>query len=128
PAEKVELPVRVEAGFAAVDALQRSQPPGAEERGDPRCPRPLAHAVKSLAILDLMAVDELFVREDVPVGMHDALRKSRRPRGVVELRRVVGEGRFADLVLGGTLERALLDEKQLGCGMSEAWRVRRIGG
>src|SRR5438105_2032695 len=57
--EEVELLVRVEAALAPVHTLHRAQTPGAEQRRDPRGPRPLAHAVEALAVGDLVAVDEL---------------------------------------------------------------------
>jgi hypothetical protein len=47
--------------------------------------------VEPLAVSNLVAVDELLVREQVPVRVDDALREPGRPGGVVELRRVVGE-------------------------------------
>ena len=64
----------------------------------PGRPGPLAHAVEALAVLHLVAVDELLVGEDVAVRVHDALREPGRPRRVVELRRVVGRGVGADEV------------------------------
>ena len=126
-AEKIELLVRVETGFAPVDTLQRSQPPRTEERRDPRRPRPLAHAVKAFAVLHLVAIHEFLVGEDVAVGMHDPLRKTGRPRGVVELRWVVGRRRFADAVGRRARERALFDQKHLCRGVPEARRVRSVG-
>jgi len=47
--------------------------------------------VEELAVLDVVAVEELLVGEDVAVGVEDALGESGRARGVVELARVVGE-------------------------------------
>ena len=52
----------------------------------PGGPGPLAHAVEALAVLHLVAVDELLVGEDVAVRVDDALREPGRPRRVVELR------------------------------------------
>jgi hypothetical protein len=47
--------------------------------------------VEALALADVVAVAELLVPEDVAVGMDDALREAGRARGVVQLRRLVGE-------------------------------------
>src|SRR5581483_4691561 len=62
-AEEIELLVRVEAGFAPVDALERTEPPRAEQRRDSCRPSPFTHPVEALAVLDLMAIDELLVPE-----------------------------------------------------------------
>ena len=48
--------------------------------------------MEELAVLDVVAVDELLVGEDVAVGVEDALREPGRAGGVVELGRVVGGG------------------------------------
>ena len=90
--EHVELLVRVEAALALVDHLHRAEPPRPEQRRDPGRPRPLAHAVEQLALLHLVAVHELLVREHVAVGVQDALRQARGAGGVVQLRGVVGGG------------------------------------
>ncbi len=115
--EEVELVGRDEAGLALQHVLDRAQPPGAEQGGDPRGPGPLAHAVKALAVLDVVAVDELLVGQDVAVGVDDALRHARGPRRVVELRRVVG-GRVLANVVGrvagqqlGVQDEQLVDER-----------------
>ena len=79
-AEEVELLGRVEAALALEDALQRAEPPRPEQRRDARGPGPLAHAVEALAVLDVVAVDELLVGEDVAVGVDDALRDARSCR------------------------------------------------
>src|SRR5262249_21146049 len=93
-AQEVELPVRVEAALAPVDALERPEAPRPEERRDACGPCPLPHSVEALAVPDLVAVDELLVSEDVPVRVDDPLGETRRARGEVELRRVVrGRGR-----------------------------------
>ena len=70
--------MRVEAALAPVDALQRPEPPGAEQRRDPGRPRPLAHPVEALAVLHLVAVEELLVGEDVAVRVDDPLREPGR--------------------------------------------------
>ena len=91
-AEEVELLVRVEPALALIDALNGAQSPRAQQRRDARRPCPLAHAVEALSVLDLVAVGELLVRQEVAVGMDDALRHAGRSRRVVELRGVVGRG------------------------------------
>jgi hypothetical protein len=52
--------------------------------------------VEHLPVLQVVAVDELLVGEDVPVSVEDALRQARRPRRVIELGGIVG-GRIDDL-------------------------------
>ena len=90
--EEVELLVRVEAALALEDALHRAEAPRPEQRRDPGRPGPLAHAVEALAVLHLVAVDELLVREQVAVGVDDALGQAGGAGRVVELGRVVGGG------------------------------------
>src|SRR6185369_1208998 len=58
-AEEVELLARIEAALPAIHALHRPEPPRPEQRRDPGRPRPLAHPVEALTVLDLVAVDEL---------------------------------------------------------------------
>ena len=87
-----ELLLGVEAALALEDELRRAEPPRAEQRRDPRRPRPLAHAVEELALAHVVAVDELLVGEQVAVRVQDALREPGRPGRVVELGRVVGRG------------------------------------
>ena len=70
---------RVEAGLPHVHALHGSEPPRREEGCDPRRPRPLSHPVEQLPVADVVAVDELLVGEDVPVGVEDPLRQPGRP-------------------------------------------------
>ena len=89
--EHVELLVRVEAALALVDELDRAEPPRAEQRRDARRPRPLPHPVEELALLHVVAVDELLVREEVAVRVEDPLGEPGGAGGVVELRRVVGQ-------------------------------------
>ena len=89
--EEVQLLVRVEPALALIDELHRAEAPRPEQRRDARGPRPLAHAVEALAVAHVVAVDELLVREQVPVRVDDALRQPGRARRVVELRRVLGE-------------------------------------
>ena len=84
--------MRIESALALQDDLHGAVAPRPDQRRDPRCPRPLAHAVEALAVAHVVAVDELVVAEDVAVGVQDALRQARRAGGVVELRRVVGGG------------------------------------
>jgi hypothetical protein len=48
--------------------------------------------VEELAVPDVVAVDELFVAEDVAVGVQDPLREPGRAGRVVELGRIVGGG------------------------------------
>ena len=66
--------------------------PRAEQRRDAGGPGPLAHAVEALAVLHVVAVDELLVGEDVAMGVHDALGQPGRAGRVVELGRVLGRG------------------------------------
>ena len=47
--------------------------------------------MKALAVLDVVAVAELLVREDVAVGVDDALGEAGRTGGVVELSRIIRE-------------------------------------
>ena len=65
--------MRVEPALALVDELDGAEAPRPEQRRDARRPRPLAHAVEALAVLDVVAVDELLVREQVAVRVDDAL-------------------------------------------------------
>jgi hypothetical protein len=89
-AEEVELLVRIEAAFTPVDALHGAESPWSEERRDAGRPRPLAHAVEPLFVLDFVAVHELLVAEDVTVRVHDAFGEPGCARRVVELRGVLG--------------------------------------
>ena len=68
--------MRVEAAGSPVDVLDCSEPPRPEQRRDPGGPRPFAHPVESLAVLDLVAVGEILVAEDVAMGVDDALRET----------------------------------------------------
>ena len=127
-AEEVELLVRVEAALTLVDALHGAETPGPEERRDAGGPGPLAHPVESLAVLHLVAVDELLVGEDVAMRVDDALRQARRPRRVVELRRIVGRGVGADEVGRGAGERVRLEDEHVRRPRTvEPRRVRGIG-
>ena len=94
--ENLELAVGVEAAFAGVYELGCAKPPRAEQRRDARRPRPFPHAVEELAVLHVVAVDELLVREQVAVRVEDALGLAGGPRRVVELGRVVGGGVAGD--------------------------------
>ena len=97
--EKVELLPRIEAALALVNALDGAKAPWPEQGRDPRGPGPLAHAVKALAVVNLVAVEKLFVREDVAVSVHDPLREAGGARRVVELRGIA-RGGVGGLVLG----------------------------
>ena len=105
--------MRVEPALAPVDALHCAQPPRAEERRDPGCPGPLPHPVETLPVLDLVAVEELLVTEDVAVGVDDALGESGGAGGVVQLCRIVGGGVDADR-LGRSLRECAGSEHQHG--------------
>ena len=118
--------MRVKAALALVDDLHGAEPPRAEQRRDAGRPRPLAHAVEELALLHLVAVDELLVREQVAVRVDDALRQAGRAGGVVELRRVVGRGVDARR----TPDRRSRAARRRGSGSGRAARatgVRRVG-
>ena len=81
----------VETALSLVDVLHGAQSPWAEQRADPGSPGPLAHPVKALAVLDVVAVAELLVREDVAVGMDDTLGEAGGAGGVVQLGRIIRE-------------------------------------
>jgi hypothetical protein len=84
-----------------------------EQRRDPRRPRPLPHAVKQLALPDVVAVDELLVGEQVAVRVEDALCQPRGAARVVQLRGVVG-GRVDSLEpVGSVPERVGVDHDEL---------------
>ena len=103
--------MRVEAAGSPVDVLDRAEPPRSEQRRDPGGPRPFAHSVESLPVLNLMAVGELLVAEDVAMGVDDAFRESRRSRRVIELCGIVCLGGAADL-LCWSLDQGLSGEDQ----------------
>ena len=90
--QHAQLLLGVEAALALEHELRRAEPPRPEQRRDARGPRPLAHAVEQLAVAHVVAVDELLVREQVAVGVEDALGEPGRAGGVVQLRRVVRGG------------------------------------
>ena len=71
--------------------------------------------MEELGVLYVMAVDELLVREQVPVRMDDSLGQAGRAARVVELRRVVGGG-VDDLpkTLTGKIRRIELRQAELG--------------
>ena len=120
--------MRVEARLAAVDALHGAETPGAEERRDPRSPRPLAHAVEALPVLHLVAVRELLVAEDVAVRVDDPLREPGRAGRVVELGRVVGRGVDADVLCRGAEQRLIVEHERVRRpGPVEAGGVRGVG-
>src|SRR5689334_18831406 len=60
-AEEVELLVRVEPALAPIDALDRAETPRPEQWCNSGGPRPLAHAVEALAVLDFVAVEKLLM-------------------------------------------------------------------
>ena len=115
PAEEVELSRGVEPCFATVDALHRPEPPRPEQRSDPGSPGPLAHPVEALAVLDLVAVDELLVAEDVPVRVDDPFRQPCRPGRVVELGRIVGRRVGADRRGRCGRQGVRAEHEHLGC-------------
>ena len=125
-AEEVELLVRIEAALAPVDALQRAETPRPEKRRDPRRPCPLAHAVEPLAVFDLVAIEKLLVAEDVAMRMHDPFRESRRARGVVQLRRILGGGVAHDRLSGSGSECLPIDDENLRRRAVEAAGIRVI--
>src|SRR5690348_2944589 len=88
--QEVELLVGVKAALTLIHGLHRPEPPRADQRTDPGRPRPLTHAVKDLAVTNIVAIEELLVAKEVSMGVENALRKPGRARGVVELRGVVG--------------------------------------
>ncbi len=98
--QEVQLPAGIEARLALVDALHCPQAPGPEQGRDASRPCPLAHAVEALALLDVVAVDELVVGEQVSVGVDYPLGQPGGARRVVQLGGIVG-GRVGGLELGG---------------------------
>jgi hypothetical protein len=125
--EEVELSVRVEAALALVDALHRTEPPGAEQRRDPGGPRPLAHAVEALALAHVVAIGELVVREQVPVGVHDPLRKPGRAARVVELRGIVAGGVERRALRRLSVEQPVVEHEHALMHPLEARCVRAVG-
>ena len=123
--QEVELLVRVEPALALIHELHGAEPPRPEQRRDAGRPRPLAHAVEALAVLHVVAVDELLVREQVAVRVQDALGEARGAGGVVELRRVVGRGvdRLERRVAAG--QQVLVEDQDL-VGL-DAVRVGLVG-
>ena len=123
--EEVELLVGIEAALALVDELDGAEPPRPEQRRDPGRPRPLAHAVEALAVLHVVAVDELLVGEQVAVRVQDALGEAGGAGGVVELRRVVG-GRVDGLERRIAAGQQVVVEDQHLLGLDAAG-VRLVG-
>ena len=120
--------MRVEPGLAPVDVLHRAEPPGAEQRRDPGGPGPLAHAVEALAVLDLVAVGELLVGQDVAVRVHDPLREPGRARRVVELGWIVRRRVLADEVGRRRRQGLLVDHERVRRPRPvEARRVLGVG-
>ena len=120
--------MRIEPRLAPVDALHRAEPPWAEQRRDPRRPRPLAHAVELLAVLDLVAVGELLVGQDVPVRVHDPLCEPGRARRVVELGWIVRRRVLTDEVGRRRRQRLLVDHERVRRPRPvEARRILGIG-
>jgi hypothetical protein len=115
---------RIETRLAPVHALQRAEPPWSEERRDPRGPRPFAHAVEALAVLHLVAVDELLVGQDVAVRVHDALREPGRSRRVIELRGILGRGVAGSRLVEGRERVSLQDEHRPRVGEARALSAR----
>ena len=112
-AEEVELLGGVEAPLALQHDLDGAQAPRPEQRRDAGRPRPLPHAVEELAVLDLVAVDELLVREHVAMRVDDALGQAGGAARVVELRRVVGGGVGRLEVGRGALEQPVVEHEDL---------------
>src|SRR4051794_18551750 len=111
--EEVELLGGVDPALALEHELHGPVAPRAEQRRDARRPRPLPHAVEALAVLDVVAVEELLVGEQVAVRVHDALGEPGRARRVVELRGVVGR-RVDGLELGlAALEQLVVEEQDM---------------
>ena len=61
------------AALARLDERHRPVAPGAEQRADARRPGPLARAVEELTVAHVVTELELLVREQVAVGVQDAL-------------------------------------------------------
>jgi hypothetical protein len=81
---------------------------------------------EALAVLDLVAVDKLFVPQQVAVCVHDPLRKPRRARRVVELCGIVRH-RVSHHALGGVLGEKVGGEHDKGhAARLEARRVRLV--
>ena len=82
--------------------------------------------MKALAFLDLVAVDELFVRQQVAVRVHDPLREPRCARRVVELCRIVRR-RVGPHVLSGVRGEEVGGEHHQGyAARFKARRVRLV--
>ena len=87
-----ELLLGVEASFPLEDELRRTKAPRPDQRRDARGPGPLPHAVEQLAVVEIVAVDELLVPEDVAMRVQDALCQAGRAGGVIELGGVIRRG------------------------------------
>src|SRR5512133_179175 len=126
-AEEVELLVRVEPALTLIDALDRAETPRPEKWRDSRSPRPLAHAMETLAVLDFVAVEKFLVAKDVAMRMDNAFRESRCARCVIELRRIIGGGVAEDRICRRAYERFFVHKQEPGCRSAEAAGIHRIG-
>src|SRR4051794_4281039 len=126
--EHRELLLGVEAALALEDELRRAKAPRAQQRRDARRPRPLPHAMEELAVAHVVAVDELLVPEQVPVGVQDALRQPGGAARVIELPRVVGRGVNDLEAVGAVLEGVGVEDHDVANrGVLEAVAVGGVG-
>jgi hypothetical protein len=109
-AEELELLVRIEPALTAKDALDGAETPRPEERRDSGSPRPLPHTVKTLGILDFVAVQKFLVTKDVAMRVDNAFREPGRARRVIELRRIIGRGVVEDRICRHAYERLFVHE------------------
>ena len=116
----------IEAGLTLIDALDRAETPRPEKWRDSGSPRPLAHAMETLAVLDFVAVKKFLVAKDVAMRMDNAFRESGRARGVIELRRIICRGVAEDRICRRAYERFLVHEQHPGCRSAEAAGIHRI--
>ena len=119
--------MRIESALALVDELDGAEAPRAEQRRDAGRPRPLAHAVEDLAVAHVVAVDELLVREQIAVRVHDALGQPGRARRVVELGRVLGQRVLAlERGVAGLQQLVIEEQYVLDQRRIDAVLVRRV--
>ena len=118
--------MRVEPTLTLIDALDSAETPRPEKWRDPGSPRPLAHAMETLAVLDFVAVEKFLVTKDVAMRMDNAFRESRRAGCVIELRRIVGRGVAKDRICRRAWERFFVHEQEPGCRSAKATGIPRI--